>query len=463
MVRSPIRRPARMALAALLAAAVTALPTPSSAAAGQPGWRNLAAAQAPDANPLEGFIPYAGAYTTFPHSMEWFYLPLNAVMTGPDHFDWRALEEQLDAIAARGHQAAFRFYVDYPGKPSGVPEFLRDQGLLTRPYDDFGNDGQSVSPDYDDPNLSAALDRFIAALGRRYDGDPRIGFVQLGLLGFWGEWHTWPHNGDPGTENWFASQAEQLRVLNAYGRAFDRTRLMVRYPGADNKAHDLGYHDDSFAYSTLPGPGWHFMDLMRQAGTTDKWRTNTVAGELRPELQGCLFDVPMDCPGDGDKDFDTSVAQTHATWLLNHYAFSPGYTGAAYDQALKGAKSLGYELRVTAVRTGQRRRGLDVTIRISNDGVAPFSYDWPVQLAVAGRDGRIARTWTTSWKLTGVMPGEPVELAAALPVDGLRKGEYTLVLRAANPLPNGMPLRFANADQDTAVPGWLTLGRIPVS
>jgi hypothetical protein len=30
---------------------------------------------------------------------------------------------------------------------------------------------------------------FIAALGRRYDGDSRIGFITAGLLGGWGEWH----------------------------------------------------------------------------------------------------------------------------------------------------------------------------------------------------------------------------------------------------------------------------------
>ncbi|GLX93043.1 hypothetical protein [Herbidospora sp. NBRC 101105] len=436
-----VPRPARMLLAALITAVL--LVTPAEA---HPGWRPLAAGQEPAANPLKGFIPYAGDHTTFPHSMEWFYLPLNAVMTGPRRFDWRALEEGLDAIAARGHQTAFRFYLDYPAKPSGIPRFLLDQGLLTRPYDDFGNDGLSVSPDYDDPRLVAALDAFIAALGRRYDSDPRIGFVQLGLLGFWGEWHTWPHNGDPGTENWFASPALQQRVLRAYDAAFDETRLMVRYPGADNAPLDMGYHDDSFVFSTLPGPGWHFMDLMNQAGTADKWKTNTVAGELRPELQGCLFSGA--CEG----DFAGSVAQTHATWLLNHYAFSPGYTGAAYDTALAAAKSLGYSLRVREVRIG----GPEVAVRIENDGVAPFPYDWPVQVA-AVRNGRIARTWTTSWKLTGVLPGAPVELSTRLP--GLKKGDHTLVMRAANPLGNGVPLRFANAGQDTTLTGWLTLGR----
>lgn len=486
MVSVPISRRAQLAVVALLAALAVALPASSLTAAARPpgpqyqsqsqaqqqpppqahsqqGWRPVAAAPAPDANPLKGFIPYAGSYATFPHSMEWFYLPLNAVMTGPSRFDWRPLEQQLNAIAARGHQAVFRFYLDYPAKPSGIPQFLLDRGLLTRPYDDFDNNGLSVSPDYDNPHLVATLDKFIAALGKRYDGDPRVGFVQLGLLGFWGEWHTWPHNGDPGTENWFASPAQQVRVLTAYDDAFDKTRLMVRYPSADNRELDMGYHDDSFAYSTLPGPGWHFMDLMQQAGTSDKWLTEPVGGELRPELQGCIFNPPMNCTSDGDNNFVDAVGPTHVSWLLNHYAFSPGYTGAAYDNAVAGAKSLGYQFRVTAVKTDRQRRGLDVAVRLQNDGVAPFYYDWPVQVAAVDSRGRIARTWTTPWRLTRIKPGVPVELSAGLRTTGLRRGDYTLVLRAANPLRRGLPLRFANAGQDTTVPGWLTLGRTRVS
>ncbi|MEZ7124942.1 hypothetical protein ACBR40_06375 [Nonomuraea sp. AD125B] len=57
MVHTPTGRPARMALAALLAATVTALPAPTPASAAGPGWRSLAAGQAADANPLKGFIP----------------------------------------------------------------------------------------------------------------------------------------------------------------------------------------------------------------------------------------------------------------------------------------------------------------------------------------------------------------------------------------------------------------------
>jgi hypothetical protein len=35
-----------------------------------------------------------------------------------------------------------------------------------------------------------------------------------------------------------------------------------------------------------------------------------------------------------------------------------------------------------------------------------------------------------------------------------------VALRVVNPLPNGKPLRFANADQDRHATGWLSVGKI---
>ena len=64
-------------LAALLVAGPASATVASSTSA---GWRPLAAGAAPASNPLKGFIPYAGDYQAFPYAMEWFYLPVNAVM-----------------------------------------------------------------------------------------------------------------------------------------------------------------------------------------------------------------------------------------------------------------------------------------------------------------------------------------------------------------------------------------------
>ena len=45
-----------------------------------------------------------------------------------------------------------------------------------------------------DPVFLAKLDRFLAALGRRYDGNPNVAFVDVGMLGIWGEGHPIAHN-----------------------------------------------------------------------------------------------------------------------------------------------------------------------------------------------------------------------------------------------------------------------------
>ena len=74
-------------------------------------------APAPADNPLKGFVPYAGQGREFPHSLEFGYLPLAALMTGPTNFDWQPLERLLDGIASRGCQSVFRIYLEYPRKP----------------------------------------------------------------------------------------------------------------------------------------------------------------------------------------------------------------------------------------------------------------------------------------------------------------------------------------------------------
>jgi hypothetical protein len=456
-----------MRLAVMLAAvaAIIAAPTVavSSAVADSPsGWTPLAAGPAPQANPLKGFIPYEGSYTAFPYSMEWSYFPLNSVMTGPNKFNWSALDTALNDIASRGHQTALRFYLDYPGKPSGVPQYLLDGGLVTHTYNDYGNNGVSVSPDYDDPNLRIAMDQFIAAIGHRYDGDPRIGYIQAGLLGFWGEWHTYPYNGD-GQPNWFASDATQQEVLTDYVNAFHKTQLEVRNPNTMNASMPIGYHDDSFALETKTSSlGWHFMDNMVAAGATNKWKTYSIGGELRPELQSCIFGA-AGCPvleDGGDNDFPGSVTQTHATWMINQYAFQTGYSSADKPAALAGAQSLGYSFQATRASVPKTVRGTSaaIGISVSNTGVAPFYYAWPITLAYLDSHGAVAASVTTSWHVSDVAAGTSKTFTGRMDTGRLGPGTYTLVAQVTNPMKGGMPIRFANATQDVTKSGWITLG-----
>ena len=168
----------------------------------------LAPGLSPADNPLKGLVPYASSKPrTFPHSMEFTYIPLSDLMTGPAEFNWRRLDTFLSEVAGRGHQAVFRIWLEFPTAPTGVPRFLIDQGVKMTAWDDRNErpSSREHTPDYSDERLVKALETFIAALGRRYDHDPRVGYITAGLLGKWGEWHDAPRR------ELFASIATQER------------------------------------------------------------------------------------------------------------------------------------------------------------------------------------------------------------------------------------------------------------
>ena len=50
--------------------------------------------------------------------------------------------------------------------------------------------GPYWEPDYEDPVFLEKLDRFLAALADRYDGNPEVAFIDVGSFGVWGEGHT---------------------------------------------------------------------------------------------------------------------------------------------------------------------------------------------------------------------------------------------------------------------------------
>ncbi|MCU0796723.1 MAG: hypothetical protein MUF31_12410 [Akkermansiaceae bacterium] len=417
--------------------------------------------QAPVDNPLKGLVPYMNPRADrFPHSMEFFYIPLSEVVIGPGKCNWAGLDRRLDDIASRGHQAVFRFYLEYPGKSDGIPPYLIAAGLEVHPYlntntSPFPPD-QVITPDYENPDLRKALTEFIGALGERYDGDPRIGFITAGLLGTWGEWHTYPR------EELFASKKVQREVMDAYTAAFRTTPILLRYPAgkdhetlASNSSRAFGYHDDSFAWATLDTgreeDDWFFLPTLRRAGpqAVERWKTHPIGGEIRPEAWGVVFDAE---PPEKVQDFDRCVRETHVSWLMDSGLFEKKPTPERKARALEAVRRMGYEFRVGSVTLHGRK--LEVTVH--NQGIAPFYHPWRASLLILGPDGReIGGEIRTAHALTGILPGQSRVWEFDLPA--APSGDSKILLRVANPLPKGKAVGFANRSQNAHREGWLSL------
>ncbi|MFJ2158091.1 DUF4832 domain-containing protein [Streptomyces sp. NPDC087856] len=463
---------------------------------------NLAGAPSPVDNPLKGFARFyqdgIDLNSGYPHSLIWSYFPLNSVMKDPDDcsvLDWSDVETRLKAIAAAGDQAAIRFYVEYPdGTPAnGTPSCL--DGKVAMRQDDYWN---TTSPDYDDPDLMAAFTGFIKAFGARYDGDPRLGFIHLGLVGLWGEWHTWPYdtdNSDDTYPNLMPTEGHQTQLIQAFDHAFHKTQLELRYPysgGAASTTAKVGYHDDSFCYvedgkgMSLPpsmnGWDWGQLQAALTAGVENKWATQSMGGEVRPEIQTQLF---ADWPNGGGAVDNTKacIELEHATWMMNERGID---TYNPTDENVNtGVRLMGYDLTVPKAYFDRTTSGrAKIGVQIDNKGVAPFYYPWRVQLGLKDRHGRVVKTWNTDWDLRKVQPlklrafpewglgADPTYLDyghreyfdKSVDLSGVPKGSYQVVMKVRNPLeslsPAAKKLRFGNAGQ--GADGWLDLGRMTV-
>ncbi|MCR4778469.1 MAG: DUF4832 domain-containing protein [Lachnospiraceae bacterium] len=430
-----------------------------------------------DENPLKGLIPFQGSNTDFPHSMEWFYIGVSEVQIAMNIFDWTALEEKLNECAEQGYQAVLRFYYDYPGEKCGVPQFLIDKGLEMKPYDepdDLGGGG--LCPDYSNPDLRESMKNFIKAFGAKYDGDSRIGFITEGLLGFWGEWHNWPYDEDlsDGKPDWSIPSEVYTEVYSAFDEAFKVTPLLVREPkwGVENATFNAGYHDDSFAYATLPsalgGQEWSFGQKLTDLEQTEKWKENCIGGEVYPPIQEGVFNNPSTYPDwiepEGRQDFETCINTVHPTWLICDRIKL--YQGDARDRAIEFSKKLGYDFRVKEATFSEtvNDKSFDLDIVMENIGVAPFYYNaskWPVLIGFKNEEGLVAMH-KTDWNLSSVpADGSAVSFSYSLKDHKLGKGDYEVCIKVSNPHKGGRFITFAN--EGGKEDGWLTLGNIHVN
>ena len=481
-------------------------PRPPAPASPDPSLSAHALTAAPQAldEPGKGFAQYyfAGSdesANVYPHSIQWSYFGLSEVMSDASNcanLDWTVVDKALTEIASYGNSAAIRFYIEYPGgtgtHPGMAVPHCFDGHVSYRQNTYWG----TTSPDYDSPYLLNALDKFIAAFAARYDGDPRIAYVQTGLVGLWGEWHTWPFNGQAdsgGYPDFMPTNADASRIIDDFANDFHRTKVEVRYPTSGGGAADglnIGYHDDSFCYRegsplkgvTLPqslgGADYAQLQLGLDVGAENKWVTDSMGGEVRPEIQSSAFTSWPGGSGQVDA-MQACIELEHTTWKLDQTSQSYSATDPNVAAAVR---EMGYNLSANnAYYTGTASGSALLGVQISNTGVAPFYYPWTVTVGLQDSAGNTVKTWDTPWDLRTVMPlkirafpdwnagadptylayGYPQYFQTAVDLAGVPAGSYQWVMKVDNPSPTGKTLRFANVTQNTN--GWLGLGAVTVN
>ena len=418
-----------------------------------------------EANALKGFVPFLGNYTSrsmIPASMEFFYIPLNKIMTAENTYDFSLLESNLEKIKEHGNQTIFRVYLDYPDEPNGTPDFFWDLGIEKIYYK--SDNGICYFPDYTNQKCMDLICDCIRELGKKYDGDPRIAYIFAGFVGHWGEWHNYMYTQTPGHQGEkMPNDTQKAQFVKTFGESFRKTSVLVRtaFTSALNDYPNIGFHDDSFTQDTIGSDAWNFMPGLRQTGMTSRWKSAAIGGEFRPEHQA-PFVYGINMPS-GYQNYEKCLKETHCSWLLFDRAFGQGST-TAKERLRKASNQSGYDLYCKEMNVEVAENELLVDISIANVEIAPVYYNWQPLLAIV-KEGNIVCSWDSpfeNWNLPSILPeckedfSVKVELPAGLEVENL--SGCKLVLGIPNPMENGVPLKLSNTSLNQDYPGFITIG-----
>ena len=391
-----------------------------------------------------------------------------------DAYDFSVIEAGLkNAAAARG-KFGFRvvaycpscwmeFRADRASFPPVTPPYLPVQAGTATFHDPADPDGAgpaadpagwwiSAAPDWNNETFLARWEALWTALGNRYANDPRLGYIDVGGYGKYGEW--WVDGAAL-----HITEANGLRMIKAVTSAFPTKHVL--FPTMQSVAFtmkaiqanpNLGIRTDSLGcpnmYSMVTAPPDY--------GTTvnplsEVWKTRPFFSEW-----GTTGD-PVVGAGQVTKWHVSTTSSRNMRLMYSDMtpaqktAFANATANAGYRYALT-------RLSVGAVRPGQK---VSVSLALKNSGSAPTYDPWTVQLRLTNAAGRLAATIPLDVDLRKLLPGSATYLRSVTAPAGLPAGTYTASIAVVDPSSYLAPMALANTSR--LADGSYRLGRVGVA
>ena len=324
-----------------------------------------------------------------------------------------------------------RVYLSYPRKASGWPADMTDG--------DFTSD-----------QFKVRVIELIKKLGKAWDNDSRVAFVEMGLIGEWGEME-FPNTRDDIKE----------AIAAQFAASFQNKLVMIRWPNTYNDdIYNFGYYWDSWGHHDQQYYGFQLKNV------SPRWKTAVIGGETAYDWGNRLIQPGKDPDETLSKavhrdfmvDQIRSLHGNHIGWIANYDHHNESVrAGAEIIQ-----KAMGYQFVISEVSYPKRIESdteFMISFKVKNTGSTPFYYNWPVEVSLLDPKTK-QPVWKQSCKNLDIrtwMPGDkwvdstdtytiPAEINSVnqlFLLSGVPSGEYILALAILDPAGNRPNARFA--------------------
>jgi len=329
-------------------------------------------------------------------------------------------------------------------------------------------------PDMDDPIVLKAHLDFIKRLGARYDGHPDIDHVDIGSIGWWGEWHLTGSD-----KNRLPTLENRMKMVDAYVGAFKKTPLLMLIGGGDCLkyacAHGAGWRADCLGDMGGFSRTWCHMRNAYPAEVSlvpDTWKTAPVAWETCWDMRRWVSE------GWSLRYIFNYALACHASVINNKSAPLPQRNDVR-PEIERFLRRLGYRLVLKELKhPAQVQAGgkLELSMKWQNVGSAPCSKPYRMAYRLSN-ESRFAKTFVGSvtvnrwlpgsidlftpefFKMpTDLPPGEIVAVADSIMLADIPAGQYTLSLGIVDDKTPILRLGIKGRGED----GWYPLSKIQV-
>ena len=356
----------------------------------------------PLSNPHKGFtVPTGGAWSFVPefeygpygslNNRAWDlvsygsgYQQWNKLNPAKGVYDWTELEKLLNALAEHNMTYALRVLPytpsfiksDFPPQEDydWTPPFVYEMGAKKIQIDLRGTEYHAYAPVWDDSIYIWAAKEFAKALAEKYDGDPRIEYIDVRTFGEWGEWHT---SHILGSE--MPADSVLIDMLGYYASLFKKTQLVLPSNGfGDVYTHalELGITKRDDGFIGIPGRP----DTLLRAYNAN---LPTIAENIAGYKTMLTYDDLI--PGGNLKwtpqRWVDAITTAHLTYYVLDQDNDCGYNFYKDNKALADSMSkvIGYNFTVTQAELLTVASAKDTTstlnITVKNTGVAPCFFD----------------------------------------------------------------------------------------
>ena len=300
-------------------------------------------------------------------------------------YDWTELDALLDVLAKHNMGYALRVFPYTPSpiqsndtpeeKYDWTPKFVYEMGAKKGMATLKGEGYRAVVPVWDDPIYLQAAKDFATALAAKYDGDPRIEYIDIRSFGEWGEWHTSNLDGSE-----MPSVEIQKDMLKHYASVFKKTLLVLPSDG----------YGDVYTYALSLGITKRDDCLIGIPGTADSlvraYKANMPTVAENCGSYAIMLTYTDQIPGGYLKWTPERWVDAIRTAHLTYYVLDQDFDDCGYNfykdnKALADSmtKVIGYNFTVvnaelTTIADAQSSTStLDITVK--NTGVAPCFFD----------------------------------------------------------------------------------------